>query len=338
MVAPLLAAAVAAPIAAGLIGYMNTNKALKANAAERARISALVDKIQQPNFDFSKLTPEDYKIVGEYTPQYINLLEEAAPELVKDSAAAKEGMEAQRAALQRFRQIAEGGPDIEQQVAAEQAARAQAQASQGTIGALNELQARQGRAPGSGLNYAAALSAAQAGGLQAAQTGQAAALDAYRNRLQSMRDAANLGGSVTGQERQMSGNNAGIINAYNQRLSNLRQRNVDLGNEAQLKNLGIRQTTSDRNIGQANDASKFNLENFNRLQQQRYDNAMRGVEAQSGVSNASQQANLQGAGLQNQALMGAAQGITAGSLYNYNQPAPAPAPVPPQYIKEGDNY
>lgn len=318
MVAPLMAAAVAAPIAGGLISYMGTKQALKANAAERERIAQLVNKLQDPKFDFSKLTPKDYELVGEYVPQYSNLLAEAAPEIVKDSEAAKEGMQAQRSALQRLMQISQG-PDIEQQAASEMAARQNAIANQGSIASLREMQARQGAAPGSGLGYATALQQMQSGQQAAAMAGQQGALDAYRNRLQAMKDAASIGSSVTGQERSLAANNANIINAYNQQMSNLRQRNIDLANEAQLKNLGMKQDISNRNIGQSNEADRYNQENYNRLQQQMYDNAMGKINVQAGLSGQAQQGNLAAAQAKNQAIMGAAQGIGSGALYAYDK-------------------
>lgn len=315
MADPLIAGAIAAPVAAGILGYMNTQKAMKMNAAERQRMADLLNKVQQPNFDFSTFTPEEYKLVGKYVPEVQSLIAEAAPELVKDTAASKEGIDAQRAALQKFMQISQGGPDIEQRMAAEMAARNAAIQNQGSIAALNELQARQGAAPGSGLQYAQSLQALQGGNQNAALTGQQAALDAYRNRLDALKTSANIGSGLTGQERQMSAQNADIINQFNNRISALRGQNIDRANEAQRMNLGAAQTQADKNVLGRNQAFQYNQQNRNDLLQRQYDNALKPIGIMSGMSQANQTANLQGAQLQNQAMLGASEGVSAGALY-----------------------
>ena len=47
--------------------------------------------LQQADLDFSRLTPEQFKVVGQYSPEAAEYVREKDPTLLKGSAAQKEG-------------------------------------------------------------------------------------------------------------------------------------------------------------------------------------------------------------------------------------------------------
>jgi hypothetical protein len=82
MVWALAIPAVVALVSAGA-QYLNSRNAQNASAEERARIKSMLDKIQDPDFDVSMITPEELKSVGKYVPNAIPLINEAAPQIMK---------------------------------------------------------------------------------------------------------------------------------------------------------------------------------------------------------------------------------------------------------------
>lgn len=318
----VLPAAIAggAIIGGGIMSYLAQREASKLNAQERARLQALLNKVKNPKFDYSELTPEDYQLVGTYVPQAIPLIEENAPQLVELSEAGQKGKTAQLQALQRLMEIGSAPRDIAQQAAVSDAARAAAIQSQGSIQALQDRMARTGAAPGSGMDYATALSQLQANQQQGAMLGQNAALDAYKNRLNALMQGANLGSQVQANEQNRAGMNADIINAYNQRLAQMRQSNVgtNIGNQNQaaMANLNARQSLANMNVQQQNEAQRYNQQYLNSLRQQQYDNALKKIGIQAGASQQAQQGNLQDA--QNKANLygGIGQGIASAALFS----------------------
>lgn len=304
-------------IGGGLLGYLANKDAQKLNAAERARMMELIDKVKQPNFDMSSLTPEEFQIVGTYVPQAIPLIEEQAPELVQQSQAALQGRQAQQSALQRLMEVGNAPTDIAQQAAVSDASRAAAIQNQGSMAALNEQQARQGQG---GLGLAGALSQMQANNQTGAMTSQNAALDAYRNRLNALSQGAAIGNQLQGNENNLALNNSNIINSYNQRMAQMRQNNAiantNMQNEAQMSNLNNRQSAADKNTSNANDFMKYNQGNQNQLKQQQYNNQMQKIGAYSGLSAQNQQANTQNAQSKANLYGGLSQGL-AGGIQGY---------------------
>lgn len=221
-------------------------------------------QIQQANFNPTSLTPEQFKVVGQYTPELVPQVLEKQPELLKETAATTAGKDAQMSALQKLRQVGKGGFDPEFQAnvaAAQRAAGAQAQSrSQSTLqdaerrGTLN-----------SGAQLAAQLQGNSDASQREASTGEDAAVTAYKNQLQALRDSASLGGQISQQDLSQQGTNAGIINAFNQRQAANQQQvlgnRADTMNQAQRANLGAAQTAANNNTSQNN---QFAVQNQSR--------------------------------------------------------------------------
>jgi len=291
-------AAVAGIAAVG--GLVNLYNAEKARGADRQRlkeIRALFEKIkppdydvsidappqyhtealkqpkysdpqQAPQFDTSRLTPEDLKLVGKYTPQLAPYVAEAAPELVKQSAQAMEGRNAQKSALQKYMQMGETGDDA---ISAQESAMAQRRAgadSRSRLASLQQSFERRGQG-GAGLQMAAQLGAAQGSSDMEAQAQMQAAADAQRRRLGALASGSQLGGQLYGQEMDLAQTNTGIINNFNQRMAGARQnwenkRAAEMS-DANRFNLGLEQEVANRNVGARNDAAEKNLRRSDEL-------------------------------------------------------------------------
>jgi hypothetical protein len=308
-------------LAGGVLNYFSAENARKDVARERARIAALADAIKNPEFDMSTITPEEYKLLGQFNPELLPLIEEKAPQIVERSLAGEQGQDAMLNSLQRLRNISNTGADAQSQAMIEQAMRNAAIQNQGQQAGILDNASRRGFAPGSGLSFAQALSAQQNANQSASQMGTQAALAAYQNRLQSMKDAANLGGQIESNDLNLQGRNADIINAFNQRMADSRRNQATFNttnlNDAQRTNLAATQSNQDRNTALRNQAKSEQRDFRNQTAQQQYQNQLNKLSAQTGAiqgniddirNNAKDRANIY-SGMTNAAL-------TLGGLYN----------------------
>jgi len=234
----------------------------------------ITQQLEGAKLDFSRLTPETYKVVATYAPQAAQFVGESRPELVKGSAAQKEGRGAQIDALRQLQAVAKGeSPElkIRMQQAADQA---QAQAQQRTQSSLQDAQ-RRGML-GSGLSFASALQGSSDAMQGGAAQSQAAAIAAYKDKLAAIQGAGQMGRQLSQDELAQEAGNTDIINSFNQRTSKnyqdyLNQR-AQMQNDAQRYNIGQQQDVSNRNVGLGNETQRYNLENKNRLAQMKYQN------------------------------------------------------------------
>lgn len=324
MVAALPIAVMAGSAAvSALAQWLNSREALEATEDERARVQALFDKMQAPDFDFSKLTPDEFQVVGTYAPDVAPYIAEVNPQLVSaETADARAGRSAQREALQRLMETSRAGGmgDELLQAQMQQANLQGAQAAQQNRNAIRAQMARRGQM-GSGLDYALQLAGGVQPQMQAAQSGVSQATEAYRQKLNALRGAADLGGQIRGEDVALSGQNAAIINAFNQRVAQARRQAAlnqqDVGNEAQRYNLGVRQGTADKNVAQRNQYRTQERNRIDDLKQQQFDNQMGISRGQAGLSD-QRVSDIMGAARQrNQAIQSVGDvGVMAGELWN----------------------
>ncbi len=281
-------------VVSGLMQYYQSEKARKASKQRLAEIERMFDAIVPPDFNVSvwddpklvasipepafnleKITPELYESVGQYVPQVAEFVKEKAPELVKASADAQTGRQAQMDALERYKQLSRSDfdPELQQKLAeASRRSRTDAQSREASV-----LQDANRRGQGGSL---ATMATQQIGGeasmQRAAQESQMAAAESYRNKLRALDQSANLGGQIRQSEMGEASRNADIINDFNERTSTRYQQygqmRADQANQAQMRNLGERQRISDANVGQRNDAQKEWIGRGNAMAQQGYQN------------------------------------------------------------------
>ena len=231
-------------------------------------------QLSQAKLDFSRITPEQFKVVGQYSPEAAQYVAEANPKLLQGSALQKEGRGAQIDALRQMQSVAKGtSPELAINLQrANDSAQAAAQSRQQSV--IDDAQ-RRGQG-GSGLSLLAQLQGTGDSMAQGANQSQQAAIEAYRQKLAATQQAGQMGRQLSQDELGMEGQNNDVINQFNQRTSaqyqNYLSQRAAMQNQAQIQNLGMQQDIANRNTSAANDASWRNQENQNRTQQQAYDN------------------------------------------------------------------
>ncbi len=226
---------------------------------------ALIEKsVPPPDYDERPMTPEQYKVVGTYSPEIASYIAEKNPELVKQSAVGDEGKNAQLDALRKMRGIATSDFDPEFAAKMSQASRqAQTDAQSRTQSILTDMQ-RRGTA-NSGLSAVLQQNAGADAMDREASMGQNAAAQAYRNKIDAIRQTGAMGSDIAQQDESIQARNADIINSFNQRNTKANQdwqsQRAAAMNTAQMHNLDMAQDTANQNVGVNN---KFALENRQR--------------------------------------------------------------------------
>jgi hypothetical protein len=275
--------------ATALVQYMNSEEGRRLSAEEREELKRQIDAIQKPNFDYSKFDPKLLKVVGTYNPEIADFVQEANPNLIKaDSADAKLGRDAQRQALNRLTNLSKEGTDELTELERTSAMNDAAKRSRGSVGAVSENFAQRGQAGGA-KELLAQMFNAQQQNEQQADVGAKFAIEAQRRKLQSLMDAAQLGGRIRQEDVDVESRNNDILNSFNQRFAARKQdwanNRASTLNEAERLNLSVAQSVADRNVSQNNDAFKYNQQTHNALQEKEYQNELDKIRIQSGVTN-----------------------------------------------------
>ena len=312
-------------VGSALLQWYNSSQAANASAEERAKIEELLSNIQDPTFDLSKITPEQFQVVAKYTPEVVPTIAEAAPTVVKAaSEGARTGRAAQKSSLQRMLQQAEGGTDPLYELAQRKAARSAAGTAASNRAALSDQFARRGGL-NSGLQFAGNQAAIGSAETANALAGEEAAANQFQRQQAAQQNAANLGGQMFGQDVGIEQTNANILNSFNQRAveNAMRANQFNAGQKwnAQLQNQNLAQSNADRNVAQRN-ASQYEQRDFgNKMAQNAYQNQLDRLRIQQGISNQNVQDIYGNAGQQNQAISGIAGGIAnaAGAYGSYQE-------------------
>lgn len=284
MVAGAIAVGAGVQGLAALANYYQAEKARKAGEKRLAEIEAafealkppdydvsvidppelIMESIPEPAFDFSKLKPQEYKLLENFIPEIAPQIAEQAPQIVRDTEVGLEGREAQTEALQRLRDIASGEPDPALQARLDEAAQRSQIESQSAREASLQDMARRGTL-GAGGELAASLQGGSEAMSRGADASRDAAVAAYENQLRALRDSASLGGDIRGDELALEQSNTNIINDYNQRFSAAQQdylyQAANQRNQAQMRNIEGRQTAADQNVSEQN---RFAVQERNR--------------------------------------------------------------------------
>lgn len=321
----LIIGSAAINIIGSIYSWFQTDQAIDANAAERQKMQELLDKVQQPNFDYSKITPEEYKLVGKFVPEVVPVIDEKYPELNKNTQAMVEGQAAQKESLKMMQEIARQGKDPLAEI---ERAKAQRQAAQEASTQRSNIQAQmQRRGVGdSGLSLGMQQQAISDASLQNALAGEKSVEDSLSRRIQASLQAANLGQNIYQQEANQQSKNVDIINEFNRRMAqnkqNVAAQNVGITNEARLKNIANAQTLQNMNVGARNEAAIRQQDLTNRLNQQKYENELNKARVKTGIMEGSNQDRLAQAQSKGQLATGSAKALsnTALAYADYNKP------------------
>lgn len=242
-----------------------------------------------PTFEY--LSPEQYKVIEKYNPQYAEYIKQVDPQTVKRSEVGEEGLSAQRQALRKLMMTGQLDQDPELMQRFAEADRNAQIAAQSRQQSLMQDFARRGQA-GSGVQLAAQLGAGSETMDRAAEASQKAAAEAYRNRLSQLMQGAQLGGQMEQRDLSLAEKNADIINRFNEMTSKRYQDwllgRADLANQAQKYNIEQVQDVANKNVNLANiqkekqaDISKWAYEQDKANKQQAFSNAMAGMQTEN---------------------------------------------------------
>ena len=214
------------------------------------------NKLQEENFDFTKLEPEEVKIVQQYMPDVWNA---NLPEGYQPIEVSPEARQAQMGVLQKFQEIGQQGIPLEQRLGAQEAQRALAsEAGNQQKAILQNLQER-------GLGGAGTEIAMRMGGQQQASElarglGSDLARQSIEEQMSALQSAGNLSGTARSQDINLATNQSQALNEYNwkraQALTEAEQAATNIRNQAQLGNVQEAQRVAESNVAQRNAAAQ----------------------------------------------------------------------------------
>ena len=245
-----------AQLVAGLMGLWQAEKARGAEESRLREIEELFNTIKPPEYKFKIQDPPELvnnlvddkrfnaALNARYTPQVAQLIEEKAPELLKETPESKVGLDAQKRALEEYQRISEGQEDPRFKLLVDRAKKSAQGQAQSRQDSLMQSMARRGLG-GSGIDLAAQIGSSAESMDRLADVEQQAASDAYRNRLDALSQGATLGRNMRTDEMSMQEKNLNLINDFNKRNSLNRQtwenQRANTANEGQAKNIGLDQ-------------------------------------------------------------------------------------------------
>ena len=251
--------------------------------------SSLPDYGSIPSFEF--LSPEQYKVIEKYNPQFAEHIKQVDPQTVKRSEIGEEGLSAQRQALRKLMTTGQldQDPELMQKFAeSDRNAQIGAQSRQQSI--MQDF-ARRGQG-GSGLQLASQMGAGADAMDRSAQTSQQAAVEAYKNRLNQMMQGAQLGGQMEQNDVSLQGRNTDIINRFNEMTSKNYQdylnNRANTANTAQQYNISQAQDVANKNVNLQNtakekqaDMARWVYETNAKKQQESFQNKLAGMSAEN---------------------------------------------------------
>lgn len=244
---------------------INNAKASKAEAKEIKKLEKLANDIKKPDFSVDDIDPVLIDNVFEYNPESIPFIQEKIPQLVEKSQFAQGSLDQQMGALDRFEQLSQTGQDAQLIAAREGAEREQMQALSRAQAERDAMSQRRGLGLGSGSQFALGQADLTATAQNQQMMNEQAASDAALRRFQANQQVGALGGQIYGQEVDLATRNAGITNAYNQRMAereqNIANQNTTNTNQANLLAAQNTQNIESQNAQQKNMTNQYNTGN-----------------------------------------------------------------------------
>lgn len=226
----------------------------------------LYEGLKPDSFFHDLYTPEEYGVVGDYTPQ------DASYQTISEDPGLKSG---QMSYLSKLAGFADSGLTPEDMAAFEEAKQQGSSLARRSRGALMADATSRGVLGGNALGM---MEIANQEGAERARRG---AMDqasmAAKNRVLYNRAYGDALNSMQGQNLDVQRSNADIINEFN-------AKNTANQNAASLYNLKMRQGAADSNVENRNKARQYNLENRYDDRQNNWENSMRWAGGMSGAN------------------------------------------------------
>jgi len=312
---------VAIPIIASAISqWYNSEQSRNASKSDRDAMEELFGKLQDPDFDTSLITPEEFSVVSNYIPEAAQPIAEAEPTLVQKTAVWQQGEGAQQKALGRLMGISEQEEDPAMTAAMNIAQRKTMGEAQSRADAIKSQMERRG-AGGSGVNAMLQMEAQSGAMDRLGEMTQDEAAKSYQNRINAMMESGRLGGQMAEREMSLGRTNADIINAFSARTAAAARenqaRNVAARNEAAKIQAENAQEIANRNVLGGNAAQIEQRRSKNEQAQQKFRNQYDITSGKLGLGRKGIAARTQDTQAQNQAIQGLTGDI--GDWLNYEQ-------------------
>jgi hypothetical protein len=240
--------------------------------------------IQLPDIEKLRLRPEELLSAGQITPEEYQVLAQLGPSALENIQLDPRLRADQLTALDSARERALQGFTAEDRAMLDQYMRGVTSSIQSQQQAALENAARRGVAD-SGIQLAAALQGSQGEANRLSQQAVQQAALRVQNQAQNAQNMANLASQIEGRDYSRAADLAqrqDAISQFNQQLGQrVGEQNVQLRNQAQAANLANRQRIQDTNVGLRNAAQ----ENFQQLNQQRFQNELARAQGTAGQLN-----------------------------------------------------
>jgi hypothetical protein len=235
------------------------------------RALSVIEALSTPDFDMASIAPQDWALVAEYFPEVYEAVIPQGPQMVQDSA---EGRAAQLQGVSGLSEIAREGMPLVDRLQADQ----YQQSLLGAFGAQSEQAQEQAQMRGMSGSYALDQMGDQRAADAAAGYGSDLAIGSANRRLGALSDLGSLGGSLRGQDIQVSGSNADIANRFNEFVAGLQNQAAQYGagarERAQFGTNQARQGIANRNQQNRQSMQLGDLERQNQLRHLNFQNEL----------------------------------------------------------------
>lgn len=244
-------------------GIWGSNENAKATQQLMDRLKELQDRVERewklPEYDRTPFTPEEFKLLENYTPEIAQFIKEESPDLLRK--VSSEASQNRDQVMNRLKEMSNDGSSPATRAAAE---RAELEATSAQKGRVNDLMRsfNQRGLAGSGQELVAGLESA--GQLAYGQRASALAQEEGENqrRMEALSGLGQFSNQIVGEDNQRQAANNQILNQYNQRLTDRRQNyegyRSNTLNQANMYNQQNRQNVSNQNTGLRNNAEMYN--------------------------------------------------------------------------------
>lgn len=243
----------------------------------------LVGGIPLPELERRRLSAPQLQRVADYSPEAYDAQISRDPEIPLGS---PEMRGHQAAALRYLQRVGDEGLPLAERLRAEELQRSMAQQAQRNQAAILQNMAARGRLSGGDELAARIIGNQQSSDLARASGADLAQLSTL-NRLSGERSAADLSGQIRGQDFGEQGEQANVLNRFNEFASNLMtQAAMDAAasqERAGYSNVARSQNVSDRNVAADYNVALSNRNYGNTMNQADFENRLAKVDRQSAV-------------------------------------------------------
>jgi hypothetical protein len=313
----------AASLVGGAISGNQAKNAAKRQADDMARIQSMYNDLKAPSVEEQQAILERLAYEGDYSPEALEALG-LGPSSMENVQADQQALDAQVDALNKMREISQGGLTEADEAAAREIQRKTDSSDMARRkSVLNEMAQR--GVLGSGMELAAKLQGAQDSTQNQADANDKLIQQAQARALQALSQTGGLSEQMRYQSFNEGSQKAQAKDAINKFNLNNRQdisnQNIGNRNQAQLRNLGARQAVSNANTGLSNEEQLHNKA----LLQQDFDNQLNLTNAKANRASNTAAANYgvgQARAAQTGAILQGIGGALGAGLGAYNN-APA---------------